>query len=187
MLNPVFDPFPVVRTKNLTLRQLREADKHEMHAMRSDPQLMHFIPRPKTKDADDAALLIRTMNENIAKKELINWAITITGEDKLIGMVGFFRMKLEHYRGEIGYMLHSDYHGKGVMQEAVMGALKYGFEEMKLHSAEAVIAPENIASQKLIMKCGFVQEAHFKEHEFINGEFKDILVYSKITDAHVRA
>jgi ribosomal-protein-alanine N-acetyltransferase len=181
MLTVNFDPFPVVRTKNLTLRRLRESDKNEMHAMRSDPKLMQFIPRPKTKDAEDAALLIKTMNENIAKGELINWAITFTGEDKLIGMVGFFRMKPEHYRGEIGYMLHGDYHGKGVMLEAVKGAMKYGFEKMKLHSMEAVIAPENIASQKLIEKCGFVKEAHFKEYELVNGEYRDILVYSKIT------
>jgi ribosomal-protein-alanine N-acetyltransferase len=60
--------------------------------------------------------------------------------------------------------------------------MQYGFNEMKLHSAEAVIAPDNIASKKLILKCGFVQEAHFKEREFVNGEFRDILVFSKLTN-----
>jgi ribosomal-protein-alanine N-acetyltransferase len=182
MLTVNFDPFPIVKTERITLRQLRESDKHEMYVLRSDPKLMHFIPRPRATSVEDAATLIATMNETIAKNEMINWAITLTGEDKLIGMVGFFRMQLEHYRAEIGYMLHGDYHGKKVMEEAVNGAMHYGFNEMKLHSAEAVIAPDNIASKKLILKCGFVQEAHFKEREFVNGEFRDILVFSKLTN-----
>ncbi|HET6990444.1 MAG TPA: GNAT family N-acetyltransferase [Bacteroidia bacterium] len=181
MLTVNFDPFPIVKTERLTLRQLRESDKHEMHAMRSDPKLMHFIPRPMTKNNEEAATLIGTMNESISKNEMINWAITFSGEDKLIGMVGFFRMKPEHYRAEIGYMLHADYHGKKVMEEAVNGALRFGFDKLKFHSVEAVISPENIPSQKLIEKCGFVKEAHFKDYEFYNGEFRDILVYSKLT------
>jgi ribosomal-protein-alanine N-acetyltransferase len=183
MLEINFDPFPVVTTEKLTLRQIRENDKHEILNIRSNPQLMHFIPRPMCANLEEAVTLIETMNESIAKNEMINWAITIIGEDTLIGMVGYFRMQKEHYRAEIGYILHGDYHGKGIMAEAVHGALKYGFNEMKLHTTEAVISPENIASQKLIEKCGFVREAHFKEKEFHKGEFKDILVYSKLNPA----
>lgn len=182
MLEINFDPFPVLKTERLTLRQYRETDKHEMHKMRSDPKLMYFVPRPMTTSVEDAAAFIATINESVAKNEFINWAITITGEDKLIGMIGLFRMKPEHFRSEIGYMLQTEYHGKKVMQEAINAVTAFAFEEMKFHSLEAVISPENIPSQKLIEKCGFVKEAHFKEYEFYKGKFRDILVYSKLTD-----
>ncbi|CAN5260872.1 hypothetical protein BH09BAC5_BH09BAC5_14350 [soil metagenome] len=125
---------------------------------------------------------IAFINESAAKNEFINWAITLTGEDKLIGMIGLFRMQPEHFRSEIGYMLMTEYHGKQIMQEAIDSIVEYAFEKIKFHSLEAVISPENIPSQKTIEKCGFVKEAHFKEKEFYNGKFKDILVYSKLTN-----
>ena len=62
-------------------------------------------------------MLIETMNNGISKNEMINFAITITGEDKFIGMVGYHRMQKEHFRAEIGYMLHADYHGKRIMEK----------------------------------------------------------------------
>ena len=185
MLNPIFQPFPIVTTERLTLRQLHETDKHEMFVMRSNPTLMHFVPRPLAQNTEEAATLIATMNEGISKNEMINFAITITGENKLIGMVGYHRMQKEHFRAEIGYMLHGDYHGKRIMEEAINAVLQYGFEEMKLHSIEAVIAPENISSIKLIEKCGFIKEAHFKDKEFVKGAFRDLLVYSKLTDVRI--
>lgn len=182
MLNPVFQPFPVLTTERLTLRQIRESDKNELFYMRSHPGLMHFVPRPLAQNVDDAVTLINLITENTEKNEAINFAVTITGEDKLIGMCGYHRIQKEHFRAEIGYMLHHDYHGKKVMEEAVNRIVRFGFEDMKLHSIEAVISPENIPSIKLIEKCGFVKEAHFKDKEFVKGAFRDLLYFSKLTD-----
>lgn len=181
MLEVNFNPFPILKTERLTLRQPGESDKHEMFALRSNPTLMHFVPRPLAQNVEDAAILIALINENLSKNEAINFAITITGEDKLIGMCGYHRMQKEHFRAEIGYMLHGDYHEKKVMEEAINAVVQFGFNDLKLHSIEAVISPENIASIKLIEKCGFVKEAHFREKEFVKGAFRDLLVYSKIT------
>jgi ribosomal-protein-alanine N-acetyltransferase len=182
MLAPIFQPFPVLTTERLTLRQLRESDKNELFYMRSHPTLMHFVPRPLAQNAEEAATLIATINENLAKNDAINFGITITGEDKLIGMCGYHRIQKEHFRAEIGYMLHDKYHGKRIMEEAINRVVRFGFDDMKLHSIEAVISPENIASIKLIEKCGFVKEAHFKDKEFVKGAFRDLLVFSKLTD-----
>ena len=49
---------------------------------------------------------------------------------------------------------------------------------MKLHSIEAIIAPENYASAKVLEKNGFVKEAHLKENQFYEGHFLDTVIYS---------
>ena len=64
------------------------------------------------------------------------------------------------------------------MQEAIKAVLHYGFETMKLHSVEANVNPANAASIRLLKRTGFVQEAHFKENYFSNGQFTDSLIYS---------
>jgi ribosomal-protein-alanine N-acetyltransferase len=52
---------------------------------------------------------------------------------------------------------------------------------MKLHSIEAVIDPENAASEKVLQKNGFVKEAHLKENEFYDGTFIDSVIYSRLS------
>jgi ribosomal-protein-alanine N-acetyltransferase len=47
----------------------------------------------------------------IDSNEGINWAITLK-IIKLIGIIGHYMIKPEHYRAEIGYMLLPEYHGK---------------------------------------------------------------------------
>ena len=93
-------------------------------------------------------------------------------------IIGFYRTKFANYRSEIGYMLLSENHGKGIATEAVERVMKYGFNEMNLHSMEAIIDPRNSASERVLIKNGFVKEAHFLENEYWDGKFWDSVVFS---------
>jgi ribosomal-protein-alanine N-acetyltransferase len=100
------------------------------------------------------------------------------GNDTAIGLMGYYRLYPENFRAELGYMLLPEYHSQGIMQEALLGMVKYGFEKMKLHTIEAVIDPRNMASKKVLEKTGFVKEAHFKENIFFEGKFLDSVHYT---------
>jgi len=67
---------------------------------------------------------------------------------------------------------------KGIVTEAIEAILVYGFEVMNLHSVEAIIDPDNIASERVLQKNGFVKEAHIIENEFFDGKFWDTVIYS---------
>lgn len=178
MLQFSFSPFPILETENLILRQISLDDADEVFKLRSNPETMKFIPRPLAETIEDAQKFITECNTGIEKNELINWAIAKKEDNKLIGMIGFFRMQPENFRGEIGYILNPEFHGKGIMKEASNEVIKFGFEQMNFHSIEAVIDPENSASEKLLQKCGFEKEAHFKENFFYNDQFLDTVIYS---------
>lgn len=178
MLTINFTPFPNLETERLLLRRVNENDVNEIFALRSNPETMKYIPRPLVKSIDDALEHIAMIDAKIESNEGINWAITYKDNPKLIGIIGHYRIKPENYRAEIGYMLLPEYHGKGIVSEAVKEAVNYGFNEMKLHSIEAIIAPENFGSERVLQKCGFVKEAHLKENEFYEGRFLDTVIYS---------
>lgn len=180
MLNINFDPFPVLETKRLVLRNLRDSDKQDMYDIRSNPETMQYIPRPLAKTVNDAAEVIKMITGFTSRNERINWAITEKGADKLIGVIGYVNLKQENFRGEVGYVLNDKYMGKGIAYEALNAVLGYGFNTINLHSIEAIIRPENSASIKLIEKAGFIKEAYFKDYIFHNGCFYDELVYSII-------
>ena len=130
--------------------------------MRSNPETMKYIPRPLVKTDEDALVHIAMINTKIETSEGINWAITLKNNPKLIGVIGHYKIKPENYRAEIGYMLLPEYHGKGIISEALKEAVKYGFTVMKLHSLEAVIDPDNHASAKVLEKKWFCQRSAFK-------------------------
>lgn len=178
MLNFNFTPFPVIETERLILRRITNDDVNEIFELRSNPETMKYIPRPLVKTTEDALEHVTMIEEKIVSNVGINWGITLKGSSKILGIIGYYRMQPENYRAEIGYMLLPDFHGKGIISEAVKRLIMYGFHDLKLHSIEAVIDPENAASEKVLQKCGFVKEAHLKESEFYEGRFLDKVIYS---------
>ena len=178
MLTINFTPFPNLETERLVLRRVNENDANEIFALRSNPETMKYIPRPLVKSIDDALEHIAMIDAKIDTNEGINWAITYKDNPTLIGIIGHYRIKPDHFRAEVGYMLLPEYNGKGIITEAVQEVVKYGFNEMKLHSIEAIIDPENFGSEKVLQKCGFVKEAHLRENEFYEGRFLDTVIYS---------
>lgn len=75
-------------------------------------------------------------------------------------------------------MLHPQYWNKGLMSEAISKVIDFGFNEMKLHSIEAVINPANNVSRQVLKKFDFIKEAYFKEKFFFEEKFWDQEVYS---------
>ena len=178
MLTINFHRFHNLETERLILRRVDNNDYKEVLPLRSNPETMKYIPRPLLKNQDDALAHILMIETKIQNNEGINWAITVKGDPKLIGVIGHYRIQLENYRAEIGYMILPEFNGQGIVTEAVKEVVKYGFEIMKLHSIEAVIDPDNVASANVLKKNGFVKEAHLKENEFHEGRFYDSVIYS---------
>jgi len=180
-----FTPFPVLETGRLILRNLSHNDVDEVFAIRGNETTMQFIPRPIAKTKEDALAVIDMITGFTARNERINWAITEKESDKLIGIIGYVNFKNESHRAEVGYILHHDHQRKGITHEALLAVLDYGFNVLQLHSVEAIIRPDNIASAQLVEKAGFVREAHFRDYIFHNGSYWDEYVYSLINPTHI--
>lgn len=178
MLTLSFTPFPVLESNRLLLRAVTNEDVNEVLALRGNPKTMKYIPRPLLSSKAMASEHIEMIIQKINKNEAINWAITLKGNPKLIGIIGHYRIQTENHRSEIGYMLLPDFQNQGIASEAINIVLEYGFNQLKLHSVEAVIDPENNISEKVLEKNGFIKEAHFIENEYWDGKFWDSVVYS---------
>lgn len=179
MLEINFLPFPILKTQRLLLRQVNSNDAETILSLRSNDEVMKYIPRPYLKTKEEALELIALFDDKIENGIGINWGICFHDEpEKLIGIIGHYRLKPEHYRAEVGYMIFPEYHGKGIVSEALQKVVEYGFKEMKLHSIEAILDPENKGSEKVLVKNGFVKEGHLIENEYYEGRFLDSMIYS---------
>ncbi len=175
-----FLPFQNLESDRLLLRRITPEDVNEVYALRSNAETMKYIPRPLVTTTEEALEHIKMIQGKIENNEGINWAITLKGNTKLIGIIGHYRMRWEHFRSEIGYMLLPEYHGEGIITEAIKLMIDYGFNKMNMHSLEGIIDPSNTASARVLEKNGFVKEAHFIENEFFDGKFLDSVIYSLV-------
>jgi ribosomal-protein-alanine N-acetyltransferase len=180
MLTINYQPFPILESERLVFRQLKDSDAPEVFKLRSNPENMKYIPRPLLKNEEEALAMIHMMNGKIAENTDINWAVCIKNTDKIIGFMGFYRTQPENFRTEIGYMILPEYEGNGYVTEAVKTMLNYAFNTVGFHSVDAVIDPDNIGSEKVLLKNGFRKEAHFIENEYFDGKFWDSVHYGML-------
>lgn len=181
MLELNFHPFPILTTERLVLRQVTDDDAREMFFLRSDERVLKYIDREPAKSVDEALEFIRMLNNFLDNNESINWAMSLKDDPKLVGNICFWNIQKEHYRTEIGYAMHPDFQGKGLMSEAMAAVLNYGFSDLGFHSVEANVNPDNQASINILLRNGFTREAYFKENYYYNGKFIDSAIYSLIT------
>jgi len=173
-----FKQFPIIETSRLVLRELQPDDAEQLFKLRSDTRVLEYMDRPKYQTIEDARKLIAKSRENFSNHTGIIWAITQKGNDILIGDLGFWRMIHENFRAEIYYELLPDKWRQGIILEAALAVIQFGFVQMNLHSIEANTNPANFPSRKLLVKLGFEQEAYFRENFYYNGKFFDSAIYS---------
>lgn len=179
MLEVNLYPFPELKTERLILRKINEEDIEQLFKLRTDKNVMKYIGKSPMTSINEAKDLIKMVNDLLESNSGITWAMALKDNPKkLIGTIGLWRLIKEHYRAEIGYMLLPEYWRKGLTKEAILKIIKFGFNELKLHSIEGRITPLNTASAKILESTGFVREAYFKEDFFFEGKFEDTAIYS---------
>lgn len=181
MLQFNLSTFPQLNTKRRLLRKVTSADVNRIYKLRSNEEVLRYLDRPPISSEEDAKLFIEKNIASEAANKTILWGIALQEQPlQLIGTIGFWKTDPEHFRAEIGYMLLPEYFNKGYMQEAIKAVITYAFTETTLHSIEANINPDTLASANLLEKNGFKKEAHFRENFYYNGKFLDSIIYSLV-------
>src|SRR5215212_9501465 len=120
MLSLNFTPFPQLKTERLLLRKLEKSDANEMFFLRSEENVLRYLGREPATSIKEAEEFIEKINKSIDENESILWGIALFREPAIIiGTICLWNFKKEHYRAEIGYLLHPAHWGKGIMKEAI--------------------------------------------------------------------
>jgi len=80
----------------------------------------------------------------------------------------------------LGYSIHHEYQGQGIMAEALDAAIQAVFKYYKLHRIMANYMPRNERSGKLLRKLGFTVEGYARDYLKIAGRWEDHILTSKI-------
>lgn len=78
----------------------------------------------------------------------------------------------------LGYSIDHRDEGHGLMHEALRGAIKYVFDELRLHRIMANYVPTNERSGRLLRRLGFTVEGYARDYLVIAGEWRDHVLTS---------
>jgi [ribosomal protein S5]-alanine N-acetyltransferase len=155
-----FTTYPFLETERLVLRKIdKDKDLGDFFVLRSDAEVMKYIPRPVATEYHEVVDLINAGNEGYERGEMLSLAIVLKEIDTFIGVVGFYRINWENHRTEIGYILNPLHSGKGYVHEACNALIKFAFNEVGLNALDAVIEIENKKSMLVVERLGFIRGA----------------------------
>lgn len=183
----MFRPVLPIVTDRLSLRRFTMDDLDACHAIQSREDVaryMYWAPRSR-KEAKE--LLARRVNEYQLDDitNTMSFAVDLRESGEMIGTANLEWVSPVDQQGELGYVLHPNHHGHGYGTEIAIEMLRLAFDGVKLHRVIGRCDGRNRPSWRVMEKAGMRREAHFRENEFIKGEWTDEMVYAMLAEEWV--
>lgn len=179
-----------IRTERLILRPIAADDAAAMHAYKSDPDAVRYVPYEPLSLADVEERIATTWSRTRLAEpgEALCLAVEERETGALLGDVVLFWRSETDRAGEVGYIFDNRFAGRGYATEAVGALLALGFDGLGLHRIAARIDDRNAASVGVVERLGFRREARLVESEWFKGEWATLLVFALLEDEwHERA
>lgn len=150
--------FACFETERLVLRPFSYEDGNDFFEIVSNPKNLPLI----FPTLEDKNLALATMVEKFMRSPLGNWALVDKVSGRMIGALCFEKLDDRQMTAELSYFLKKDYWGQGLMTEAVKNLVFLAFYEIGLKELTIITHEENVASQMVARKSGFVQVEQYK-------------------------
>ena len=158
-----------------TSENLQKTDIQLLLDLNNNPNVIKYVHEPTPTLENTSDILCNVILPQYKLYHHGRWAVHLKSDDDFIGWCGLKYIK-EADEIDLGYRFKENYWGNGYGYEASKATIDYGFNVLKLKRIVATVLPENIASWKIMEKCGmqFVAEITdkdkwlVKKYEIIN-------------------
>jgi ribosomal-protein-alanine N-acetyltransferase len=168
-------------TERLILRDYIIDDLVNYHEILSDNKVMYYLQDIKTKSIKESKEnFLRVIKDQESKeRKFYHFKIENKNMDEFIGCIGYTVIENTPYGKlvHMGYFIMEKYWNKGYTTEAVKRMIEFAFIENNVYRIHTGCFKENIFSERIMQKCGFVKEAEFKEYILHYGKLKDRVEY----------
>lgn len=156
----------------------RPEHAERMMAWRQEPQGRRDNPY------DDVSLEV--LRERLVRPDLHDaarvqqrWMVEV-GEE-VVGSVSIHSLNLRMRHAEVGYVIGDAWKGRGYATAALRLLVPLAWEA-GLRRLMALVAAENLASQRVLQKVGFTREGLLRRHFLIEGREVDEVVFGLLRE-----
>jgi len=171
----------IIKTKGFILRYMKMSDLDKYYESVQDKLTKKgFMQVIKNKSEAKKELKYKISDYSRKKPFGIAFAIEINGEFAGYVELHHLNQKYFEHKGEIGYCMHPNFRGKGIMSKAVRLVTNYAFKKYKLKRMTGTCRTFNKASARVLEKAGYKLEGILKKNKYRNGRYLDDMVWAKI-------
>ncbi|WP_029233095.1 GNAT family N-acetyltransferase [Butyrivibrio sp. VCB2006] len=162
------DPWEVIRTDRLIIRETTVDDVDEFYRLYKEPEMTKYMEGLFENPEDEKRYQKDYIEKVYGLMGFGVWTIVRASDGEVIGRAGFsIRNGFENI--ELGFLIGKEYQGKGYAYEACSAILDYGRDVLCLEQVQALVKKENEVSINLCQKLGFECTDTVKVEENIYG------------------
>ncbi len=173
---------PEIETERLVLRPFTQADAPAVQRMASSVEIAsttRLIPHPyKDGMAGD---WISSHSSDFASQKAVHYAIVVKERDVLCCAISV-TLHMEHKRGDLGYWIGEEHWNRGYATEATESIIEFCFAHLNLNKIFAQYMKHNLASERVLEKCGMKYEGILRQHYVKWGQYVDMGAFGLLAE-----
>lgn len=112
----------------------------------------------------------------------IRFAIVPEAGGRLLGTIGFHTVSLAHRSAELAYDIAPEQWGRGIATACCRALVDWGFAERGYQRIQATAVESNLASVRVLQKCGFALEGKLRHYRLVRGVARDFWMYARVAE-----
>lgn len=143
----------LVETERLILCPFSIEDLEEYFQIVDDPDIRKYVSSASKDSIDELKELIKCYSEGNFRDDFY-FEIREKNTNKIVDSI--IAVRPDSTTLNVSYLIGSKYRGNGYMTEALLGFIRYIYNDVSkiYHSLNLWIKNENIVSQRVVQKCG---------------------------------
>ena len=177
---------PVLRSKGITLRELRMSDASSLLALLTTEEVTRFISPPPTT-IEGFERFIQWAQRERAAGRYVCFAVVPDGYDTAMGLFQIRQLDPTFGTAEWGFALGSAFWGSGLFVSGAELMIDFAFDVIGVHRLEARAAVENGRGNGALRKIGAVQEGILRKSFLRNGRQLDQALWAILPEDRIRS
>ena len=149
-------------TDRMIVQRFTAEDAEFFLQVNGNPAVIHFIRPVKTREESDT-FLQENLNFYLDSSCLGRYAVFAKDNGRFLGTFSFLYLSGDA-DFHLGYALVPEAWGQGFATELVRSGIPYFFQRTDKTTVFAITSAANIASQRVLLKSGFVYKGQVEEH-----------------------
>lgn len=142
----------ILATERVILTEMLPSDAAEVFALNADPEVVRYTGDGPFASVEAARAFLASYRDYRAYG-YGRWAMRRRADGVMLGWCGL-KYHPDTAETDLGYRLHRRYWGQGYATEAGRACLDYGFGPLRLARIIAEVMQANLASIRVLEKCG---------------------------------
>lgn len=167
----------LIETERLRLRKLKYEDSLELFkGLRNQKEFLYYAnKKPVTFEEQEIAL--KDIDLKYQNLDYYNWVIEEKESSRIVGMINF-RVIEKNESVEFNYATDNRYVNKGYMTETLKAVIDFALNVMNVNRIQGGCCVENIASKRVMEKCGLNLEGTLKKYVKLIDGYHDMHMFA---------